>query len=139
MKVRDAMAHTITVARPGQPIRAVARMMKDEDTGFVPVVERDQLIGVVTDRDIVVRCLAEAAEDVNRATVDEVMTRSAETVSPEDDLSRAADLMENDEVRRLAVVENGRLVGVLSHGNLVQATRGQRPAVEATTAVTRGA
>lgn len=138
MKVKDAMAKTITTAKKSEPIIEVARKMKQEDAGFIPVVEGDRLVGVVTDRDIVVRCVAEG-HDVKTETVEHVLSSGVKTVTPEDDLSTAAEKMEQSEVRRLAVVDNGRLVGVLSHGNLVQAEAGQGPAQKATVGVTKGA
>jgi CBS domain-containing protein len=139
MKVRDAMADTISCATARDTIQRVAEMMKKEDTGFIPVVEGDRLTGVVTDRDIVIRCLAEGHGNPLVETVEHVMSRNVQTVSPDDDLQTAGKKMADEEIRRLAVVENGKLVGVLSHGNLVQATSGKGPAKEATVGVTEGA
>jgi CBS domain-containing protein len=138
MKVRDAMARTISTAKKGEPVIDVARKMKQEDAGFIPVVDGDRLVGVVTDRDIVVRCVAEG-HDVKTETVDHVLSTGIQTVGPEDDLGSAAEKMERAEVRRLPVVEAGRLVGVLSHGNLVQAEGGKGPAQKATVGITKGA
>jgi CBS domain-containing protein len=139
MKVREAMAGTISCATRQDSIQRVAEMMKKDDTGFIPVVEGDRLVGVVTDRDIVIRCLAEGHGNPLQETADHVMSRDVQTVSPDDDLETAGEKMANQEIRRLAVVENGKLVGVLSHGNLVQATSGKGPAREATVGVTEGA
>ena len=139
MKVRDAMAKTITKAKTNDTLRDVARKMKQENSGFIPVVEGDEkLVGVITDRDIVIRCLAEG-HDLASETVEHVMSVEVQTISPEDDLDQAARKMDQAEIRRLAVVEGGRLVGVLSHGNLVQATGGKGAAETATVGVTRGA
>ena len=113
--------------------------MKREDSGFVPVVEGERLVGVVTDRDIVVRCLAERHRDCLEEAIDHIMSRDVRTIEPDRDIAEAADMMKGDEIRRLAVTEGGRLVGVLSHGNLVQAMQGEGPAKEATRGVTRGA
>jgi CBS domain-containing protein len=139
MKVRDAMAKTISCATPQDTVQHVAKMMKKEDTGFIPVVEGEVLMGVVTDRDIVIRCLAEGHRDPGNETVEHVMSRDVQTVSPDDDLETASQTMASEEIRRLAVVDKGTLVGVLSHGNLVQATQGSGPAKEATVGVTEGA
>ena len=73
MKVREAMAQTISTARPDDPIQKVAQLMKKEDAGFIPVVDGDRLRGVITDRDIVVRCIAEG-HDVLRETAEHCMT-----------------------------------------------------------------
>jgi CBS domain-containing protein len=138
MKVRDAMAKTVSSATPQDTLGRVAQMMRQEDAGFIPVTEQDRLVGVVTDRDIVIRCVAEGHNAVDDP-VEHAMTRDPITIGPEDDIEKAAELMGRAEVRRLAVVEGDRLVGVLSHGNLVQATGAQGPGAEATEGVTRGA
>lgn len=140
MKVRDAMAKTISTVRPGDNIVQVARLMKQNDTGFIPVTESDRLVGVITDRDIVIRGIAEGRGDVLNKTASHVMSsRNLLTVTPTDDLEKAAKIMEREAVRRLAVVDEGRVVGVVSHGNLVQAMAGQGAAMETTMGVTRGA
>lgn len=139
MQVREAMAHTISTASPRDDLRTIAQLMRREDAGFIPIVEGDALVGVVTDRDIVIRCLAEGHDDILSVDAAHCMTTDIAAVSPEDDLEAAADLMDRNEVRRLPVVENGALVGILSHGNLVQATHSNGPADRATLGVTRGA
>jgi CBS domain-containing protein len=138
MKVREAMAKTVTTAKKNEPIVEIAKKMKKEDAGFIPIVEDGgKLVGVVTDRDIVLRCIAEG-HNPGSDTVEHCMTQQTVTISPEDDLQQAAKKMEDREIRRLAVTENGRLVGVLSHGNVVQASGG-RLAEQVTEGVTRGA
>ncbi len=139
MKVRDAMTTSVSTANPGDSIQRVASIMKSEDVGFVPIVEGDELVGVVTDRDIVVGCVAEGHDGLLQESVSHVMTPHVESVSPDDDLKQAADRMANEQIRRLVVVDNGRLVGVLSHGNLVQSANGPDAAHKATEAVTKGA
>lgn len=133
------MAKTISTAKPDDTIQRVAQLMKKEDAGFIPVVEGDSLRGVITDRDIVVRCLAEGHSNILQERVEHCMSSDVVSVDADADLEEAGKLMDQHEVRRLAVVENGRLVGVLSHGNLVQATRSEGPADQATLGVTRGA
>ena len=136
MKVRDAMAKTVTSARKDERVVDVAKKMKQEDAGFMPIVEDGgRLIGVITDRDIVIRCIAEG-HDPRNEPAEHLMSRSVTTISPDDDLKDAARKMEDREIRRLAVVEGGRLVGVLSHGNVVQATGGKM-AEQVTEGVTR--
>ena len=138
MKVRDAMAKTVSSARKSDKVVDVAQKMKQEDAGFIPVVENGGVvIGVITDRDIVITCIAEG-HDPRGETAEHLMNRKVTTIGPDDDLEDAAGKMERDEIRRLPVVENGRLVGVLSHGNLVQATK-NKMAEKVTEGVTRGA
>jgi len=137
MKVREAMAKTIVSGSKNERLIDVARKMREQDAGFLPIVDGDKLIGVVTDRDIVVRCVAEG-HDLRNETAEHVMSKGVTTVAPDDDLAEAGRKMENEEIRRLAVVENGRLVGVLSHGNLVQAGN-DRIGEHVTKGVTKGA
>ena len=139
MKVREAMAHTISTARPDDPIQKVAQLMKKEDAGFIPIVDGDTLRGVITDRDIVLRCIAEGHGDILSKPAKDCMSTDVMTVEAESDIEDAAKMMDQREIRRLAVVDHGRLVGVLSHGNLVQATRSEGAGDRATLGVTRGA
>jgi CBS domain-containing protein len=115
----------------------VAEIMKREDAGFVPICEGNRLMGVVTDRDIVLRCVANGSQIEGAA--EEIMTRDPATIEASASLEDAGRMMERLEVRRLPVVDNGQLVGVLSHGNLVQATRSEGAGDQATLGVTRGA
>jgi CBS domain-containing protein len=138
VKVKDAMAKTVTSAKKDDKVIDVAKKMRQEDAGFMPVVQNGgTVVGVITDRDIVIRCIAEG-HDPRGETAEHVMSTEITFISPDDDIKDAAQQMEKQEVRRLPVVENGRLVGVLSHGNLVQATR-DKTAEKATEGVTRGA
>ena len=137
MNVRDAMARIVHRAKKDDKVGDVANTMKQEDIGFMPVVDGEMLIGVITDRDIVISCIAEG-HDPRGETAEHLMSREITVISPDDDLEEAGRMMEREEIRRLPVVENGRLVGVLSHGHLVQATKNQI-AERATEGVTRGA
>jgi CBS domain-containing protein len=137
MKVREAMAKTVRSAKKTDKVGDVAKQMKQEDAGFIPVVDGEQLIGVITDRDIVINCIAEG-HDPRGETAEHLMSKKVTTIGPDDDIEEAGRTMARQEIRRLPVVENGRLVGVLSHGNLVQATK-NKIAEMATEGVTRGA
>jgi CBS domain-containing protein len=137
MKVRDAMAKLVHRAKKNDKVGDVANTMKREDIGFMPVVDGEMVIGVITDRDIVISCIAEG-HDPRGETAEHLMSRDVTTVSPDEDIEEAGRKMERGEIRRLPVVDNGRLVGVLSHGNLVQATK-NKTAEKVTEGVTRGA
>ena len=137
MKVRDGMARIVHRARKTDKVGDIARTMKQEDIGFMPVVDGEVLIGVITDRDIVTSCIAEG-HDPRGETAEHLMKREVTTIGPDEELEDAGRMMEREQIRRLPVVENGRLVGVLSHGNLVQATK-NKIAERATEGVTRGA
>ena len=117
MRVRDVMSRDVQVARPTDSLREVASRMKAGDFGFMPVTEGDRLVGTVTDRDIVVRGLAEGVGP--EATVDGCMSRDVVTVRADDDVKEALDSMGGDQIRRLPVLDEGeRLVGVVSLGDL---------------------
>jgi CBS domain-containing protein len=140
MQVRDAMARTISTAGPSDTVARVAGLMKKEDCGFIPVVDGGRLVGVVTDRDIVIRCLADGHADVLDETVDDLMSPDVWTIDAGAPIETAAHEMAAHEVRRLPVVEGGALVGILSYGNLEQALHGKGAAAEeATLGVTHGA
>ena len=118
-------------------VRDAAKRMRDEHIGSLFVEKSNKLIGIVTDRDIVIRCIASGHNPASD-TVEHCMTQQTITISPEDDIEQAARKMEQEEIRRLAVTENGKLVGVLSHGNLIQA-KGGKTGEKVTEGVTRGA
>jgi CBS domain-containing protein len=139
MQVHDAMARTISIGSPQDSIQRIAQLMKREEAGFIPISENERLVGVVTDRDIVIRGLAEGNGNVLETPAERIMSRNPATIEANASLEGAARLMGQLEVRRLPVVDNGRLVGVLSHGNLVQATRSNGAGDTATLGVTRGA
>jgi CBS domain-containing protein len=116
-KVRDIMTSEVETASPDTTLEEVATMMKTEDVGAVPVVEDEELVGIITDRDIVVRCVAEG-KDPSETTVEDVLSEDLETASPDMDVNEAVRLMSQRQVRRLPVVEGNRLVGVLALGDI---------------------
>jgi len=138
VKVREAMAKTVTSAKKSDKVIDVAKKMTQQDAGFMPVLENGgTVIGVITDRDIVIRCIAEG-HDPRGETAEHLMSRQVTIIAPDDDIEEAGRAMQREAIRRLPVAENGRLVGVLSHGNLVQATK-NKMAEKVTEGVTRGA
>lgn len=139
MKVRDAMAADVEALSADDSIVSAARLMGRAGTGFLPVVAAGHPVGVLTDRDIVVRFVAGGGADPSATPVSEVMTSKVTTIGPDEDLAAAGEAMRDAGVRRLVVIENGVVVGVLSHGSLVQATHGQGAGREATLGVTAGA
>jgi len=115
--VRDVMTPTVQTVSPSQSLAEAAEVMKGEDVGSVPVVEEGRLAGILTDRDIVTRAVAER-RDPQAVKVDEVASRELVTVEPEQDLDEALALMARHQVRRLPVVEQGRLVGMLAQADV---------------------
>ena len=120
--VRDFMTtNPITVAADCT-LQEAARLMRQHDVGVLPVLDSGEFCGVVTDRDIVIKALADGRHD---QTVGQICSSSPVTVSPDDDVRKATQLMSESDVRRLPVCEGGRLVGIVSVGDI--ATR-QDPA-----------
>lgn len=115
--VRDVMTAEPLTLDIGDTLVAAARQMRDADVGDVIVTEGGSVKGIVTDRDITVRGVAEEL-DPTSATLGGIVTRDLVTVGPDDDVSAAVDLMRTYSVRRLPVVDGGELVGVVSLGDL---------------------
>ena len=117
MNVRDVMTTEPRCVSAQDTIRAAARIMRDEDTGVVPVVESDNRpVGVVTDRDIAVRAVAEGLGF--DTPVIEIASAEVVSVSPDASVGEAAEIMAELQIRRLPVVENGRVVGIVSLGDI---------------------
>lgn len=118
MKVRDAMHVGVTWVEPDTSVSDLARMMRDEDIGAIPVGENDRLVGMVTDRDIVCKGLADG-KDTDSLTAREVMTGPIVYCRADEDIDDAVRIMEEHEIRRLPVInEDKRMVGMLSLGDI---------------------
>lgn len=116
--VSDVMSRAPATVEPHTSVAAVARMMRDEDIGVVLVAEGEQLRGLVSDRDLVVRAMAEGG-DPGSMTVAEACSEDLVTVGPDDDLIVAVRLMRERSVRRVPVVDEARhAVGIVSLGDL---------------------
>ncbi|HEY9217648.1 MAG TPA: CBS domain-containing protein [Phenylobacterium sp.] len=117
MRVSEAMSRDVEVARPQDSLQTVARRMAEIDVGALPVCDGQELQGMITDRDIVVRAIAEGRSF--ETPVSEVMTGEVEFAFADDDLDEAADKMASAQIRRLPVLDKDRrLVGILSLGDL---------------------
>jgi CBS domain-containing protein len=126
MKVKDAMHKGVDWVNPDTPILEIARLMREHDIGAVPIGENDQLVGMVTDRDIVCKGLAQDGFDAGRAMAREVMTSGIHCCREDDDLSKAVRHMEMLQVRRLPVInKNKRMVGMLALGDVGHAASGE--------------
>jgi CBS domain-containing protein len=122
MKVKDAMHKGVEWVGPDTPVIELARLMNKHDIGAIPIGENDQLIGMVTDRDIVCKGMAQDGFNPNLTTAREVMTEGIHCCAEDDDLGKAVRHMESLKVRRLPVInKNKRMTGILSLGDLGQA------------------
>ncbi|MET9323532.1 CBS domain-containing protein [Streptomyces sp. NPDC003038] len=116
-KIREIMTERLVTVGEGTSVHDAARRMRDEDIGDVLVTDDGRLRGLVTDRDLVVRALAEG-KDPENTTVGEICSAEIVSVGPDDDVGRAVDLMRDHSLRRLPVVEKDRAVGIVSIGDL---------------------
>ena len=113
------------MGRPDTPVTDLAKLMCKHDIGAIPIGENDHLIGMVTDRDIVCKGLAEDSFDARRATARDVMTPGIHCCREEDDLAKAVRHMEALKVRRLPVINKSkRMVGILSLGDVSHSAPG---------------
>jgi CBS domain-containing protein len=119
MNVKDVMTRDVTACEPSATVKEAAGLMARDDIGPVPVVEDGRLAGIVTDRDIVIRVVAEG-RDPNTTTVGEIATKDIVTVSPDDDLEDALRLLAENQVRRLPAVEGDRLVGIVAQADIAR-------------------
>jgi CBS domain-containing protein len=120
MKVRELMTGDPSSVESKATLGEVATLMKQEDCGSIPVVDGGRLVGIVTDRDIVIRAVA-AGKDPKTLRVSEVMSANPVTVGPDDDLKQAEKVMADRQIRRLPVVEKGALVGILVTAQIARA------------------
>jgi CBS domain-containing protein len=117
MKISEVMTAQVVTARPDSPISEVAQTMARIESGAVPVVSDGKVVGLITDRDIVIRVVAEAGS--LSQPVSDVMSTDVETCREEDNVADAAGLMASKQIRRLVVLnESGRLTGIVSLGDI---------------------
>ena len=119
MKVKDIMTRQPASVPPGATLGEVATLMKQEDCGSIPVVDDGRLVGIVTDRDIVVRAIA-AGKDPRSAKTSDVMSADPVWIGPDEDVRRAQEIMADRQIRRLPVVEDGKLSGLVVLGQIAR-------------------
>jgi CBS domain-containing protein len=119
-KISDAMTSNPCAIDADKPVAYAAKMMKDEDVGFAPIVEGARLVGALTDRDIAMKVVAEG-KDPETTAVRDIAQTNVVTVEPDQDLDEALQMMARYQVRRLPVVsEDQMLVGVVAQGDIAQ-------------------
>ncbi len=119
MKVKEAMHKGVEWVGPETPVTELDKLMRTHNIGAIPIGENDRLIGMVTDRDIVCKGLAQDGFNVQRATARDVMTPGIHCCREDDDLGKAVRHMEMLEVRRLPVInKHKRMVGMLALGDV---------------------
>jgi CBS domain-containing protein len=122
MKVRDAMHKGVDWVSPYTPLVTIARMMRDQDIGAIPVGDNDRLVGMITDRDIALRVVADGA-DPTQLCAGDVMSKGIVYCRDDENVIDAVRIMESSKVRRLAVIDDHkRMVGILSLGDVSHAS-----------------
>jgi CBS domain-containing protein len=127
--VKEIMTKDCVTVTLQDNVYEIAIKMKDHDIGFIPVVDGNKLIGVVTDRDLVIRGLADKNE--GSTEVRKVISEKVTTVPPDTTVDEAAQIMAREQIRRLPVVENGELLGIVAIGDLAMREKFENEAGEA--------
>lgn len=115
MKVKEIMSKEIAFVNSNESIQSVAQLMQHYNVGSIPICDNNRLVGIVTDRDITLRSVAKGQYS---QTVGDVMTKDPVTTSPDTDIHEASRIMGERQIRRLPVVENNSLVGMVSLGDI---------------------
>lgn len=129
MKIKDIMTKNVTTVKPDSTIKDAATIMKNLNVGSVPVVDQGKPVGIITDRDITIRSIANGG-DAN-TPVNQVMTTNMVYGSPNMSDMEAAELMAEKQVRRLPIVEKDNLVGIIALGDLAVNSRSDMEAGKA--------
>lgn len=117
MKVKDVMTRSVAYINPKATITEAAQLMQKHNIGSIPVCDASGVIGIVTDRDIVVRNVAHGT-DPAKLTVQDVMTSQVTTTTPDTDMDQVSQLMSTQRIRRLPVMDKNQLVGIVSLGDM---------------------
>jgi CBS domain-containing protein len=118
MQVKEIMCKKAEFLPPTASLKEAAKLMKSNDYGFIPIGESDRLVGAVTDRDIVIRAIAEG-KDINQVTLGEIMSKGIQYCFEDEDLKTVAQKMEKLQVRRLVVLnKDKRMIGIISLGDI---------------------
>lgn len=136
LKVKEIMTTDVRTIASSDTIAAAASLMQQVNVGSVPVVENNKVVGILTDRDIVVRNVAKG-QDPN-LKVSSVMTTDITYATPDMDVHKVADIMAQNQIRRLPVVDNEKLVGIVAIGDLAVETIFENEAGEALHDISQG-
>lgn len=117
MKVRDIMTKNVTYVNPATTVSETAHLMQMHNVGAIPVCDQSGVVGIVTDRDIVVRTVA-TGKNPQMTAVKDVMTKGVSSVSPDMDIKDVTKQMANSQIRRVPVIENNTLVGIVALGDV---------------------
>lgn len=117
MRLNQVMTREVQTCPVGAPLREAARIMADFNVGAVPVVSGERVVGILTDRDMVLRVIA-PGHSIAQTTCGDCMSQPVTTATPDMDVDQAAELMASQQIRRLPVVQDDRLIGIVALGDL---------------------
>jgi CBS domain-containing protein len=138
MKVKDKMTKNVASITPDTTIVQAAQLMERHNIGSIPVVDQDNLVGIITDRDIVVRNIAHGI-DPKTTPVSSVMTTQVVSVTPDADVDEVTNKMAMNQIRRVPVLDNNKLVGILAIGDIATDKKFNMEASKALTEISRPA
>lgn len=133
-QIRDIMSQNVATVSPEQSVQEAAQLMSQYNVGAIPVVQNGNAVGIVTDRDIALRAVSQG-QAPSSTQVSTVMSSGLVTASPDMDVHAAANLMAEKQIRRLPVVENGQVTGIVALGDLATQNIFQNEAGEALTEI----
>lgn len=138
MKVQDIMTRNVAYINPSSTLAEAAQLMQKHNVGSIPVCDQGNVVGIVTDRDIVVRNIA-LGKNPQNTPVSEIMTTQIKVANPAMDVNEASRIMSQHQIRRLPVVENNQIVGMVTLGDLAADQRFDMEAAEALSEISRPA
>ena len=136
MKVKDKMTKNVASVRPDTTVTQTAQLMQKHNVGSIPVVDQENLVGIVTDRDIVVRNIAHGT-DPSTTPVSSVMTTQIISATPDADVDEVTAKMAMNQIRRVPVIDNNKLVGILAIGDVATDKRYDMEASKALTEISK--
>jgi CBS domain-containing protein len=136
LKVKDIMTKSVAYVDPNSTVVDAAKLMQQHNVGSIPVMDQNGIKGIITDRDIVVRNIA-GDKDPKSTPVRDVMTAQVTTASPDMDVNQLSSMMSNQQVRRMPVLENNKLVGIVALGDMATNNWADSEAAEALTEISK--
>ncbi|MCX7747211.1 MAG: CBS domain-containing protein [Clostridia bacterium] len=136
MKVRDVMTKNVAYINPMSSVTEAAQLMQKHNVGSIPVCDQNGVVGIITDRDIVVRNIAHGTNPQS-TPVKDVMTSQVTTATGDMDINVVSDIMSKNQIRRLPVVENNKVIGIIALGDIATEPRYDTEASEALSEISR--
>ena len=120
MRVKDCMCKKVVRATSDTTLEKIAKLMQENDVGCIPICNgENNIIGFVTDRDIITRCVANN-KNCGQTKAEDIMTKNVIKITPDTQINDATDTMSKNQIKRLPVIENNKIVGILSIGDLAK-------------------